>query len=468
MSKKKKIIMGISIPVSVLLIVFIGGVIYFNSHIIPNTKLYDQKVSVIDQPTVDNIVSDQKVILKVKDKRKEVKIDLSKIDYEVKSAKEIEKDILEEQNTWAWPIKIFSSQNFENIGITPNKDSLKKELKANKVAPKKGLSSSKDAYFDVDEASGDVKVVKEVIGEKMDRDLVYKEVSENFAKGTYNIDLAPAIIMPNVEEKVLNKTLEEVEYKLTSEINISIKSLNKNVKPSKKDRLKWLMVDYKKNSVSVDKNAIRNYFKTVNNSYIKENKNNDTIYRVGNGKSTLIQTGKPVSGLDEDALTAKVYDAVLNNYNLSENVEAVKISKPKVVYEGHKSIDDKLVEVSIADQKVYLYSSGKLIKTAEVVTGKPNGTMDTTKGKYTVMYKTTNFTLKGDAYGYDYKLPVKYWIPFEGGGGIGLHDAPWRAHHDFGGQRYKTTGSHGCVNMRLEDVRFIYNEVVAGTAVWVH
>ena len=43
-----------------------------------------------------------------------------------------------------------------------------------------------------------------------------------------------------------------------------------------------------------------------------------------------------------------------------------------------------------------------------------------------------------------YSSPVTYWMPYCGN--VGMHDADgWR--HEYGGQIYKTNGSHGCVNM---------------------
>ena len=53
--------------------------------------------------------------------------------------------------------------------------------------------------------------------------------------------------------------------------------------------------------------------------------------------------------------------------------------------------------------------------------------------------KIMDVPLVGD----NYVTPVKYWMPFNGG--IGLHDAVWQS--AFGGERYKTKGSHGCVNL---------------------
>jgi hypothetical protein len=52
-------------------------------------------------------------------------------------------------------------------------------------------------------------------------------------------------------------------------------------------------------------------------------------------------------------------------------------------------------------------------------------------------------------------------MPFNGG--IGLHDAVWQS--AFGGERYKTKGSHGCVNLSMTAATNIYNLVEKGMPV---
>ena len=48
-------------------------------------------------------------------------------------------------------------------------------------------------------------------------------------------------------------------------------------------------------------------------------------------------------------------------------------------------------------------------------------------------------------------------------GGIGIHDADWR--DEFGGEIYKTNGSHGCINVPSEVMPELYDMVELGTPV---
>ena len=65
---------------------------------------------------------------------------------------------------------------------------------------------------------------------------------------------------------------------------------------------------------------------------------------------------------------------------------------------------------------------------------------------------------------YSYEQPVTYWMPFNGG--IGFHDADWQPY--FGGDRYLTGGSHGCINMSYSDAGKLYELIQVGDPVIMH
>ncbi|MDE6937534.1 MAG: L,D-transpeptidase, partial [Lachnospiraceae bacterium] len=50
--------------------------------------------------------------------------------------------------------------------------------------------------------------------------------------------------------------------------------------------------------------------------------------------------------------------------------------------------------------------------------------------------------------------------------GIGFHDASWQA--SFGGQRYRTHGSHGCVNLPTSVAGQLYELLMDGMPVICH
>ena len=66
--------------------------------------------------------------------------------------------------------------------------------------------------------------------------------------------------------------------------------------------------------------------------------------------------------------------------------------------------------------------------------------------------------LKGE----DYESDVEYFMPFAYN--VGVHDASWR-NGKFGGDIYKTSGSHGCINVSLEAASKLYEMIEVDTPV---
>ena len=125
------------------------------------------------------------------------------------------------------------------------------------------------------------------------------------------------------------------------------------------------------------------------------------------------------------------------------------------IYSSENGVGKKYVEISISEQKVFLFEDGELVLESDCVTG-TEGYSETEKGVFQVIYKAAPSVLKDeDKNGNKYEQPVDYWICFNGS--QGMHDASWRG--EFGGEIYKTWGSHGCVNLPLEAAARIYQEV---------
>lgn len=124
-----------------------------------------------------------------------------------------------------------------------------------------------------------------------------------------------------------------------------------------------------------------------------------------------------------------------------------------------EQLPETYAEVDISMQKVYCYYQGELVLVADCVTGIPTygTTKGTNKGYTKINGKSYNTTLMLDT-------PAEIFISFNSDG-EGFHDSK---RSQFGGNIYLTNGSHGCVNMRLEDVKVLDKHLKAGDHVLVH
>ena len=123
------------------------------------------------------------------------------------------------------------------------------------------------------------------------------------------------------------------------------------------------------------------------------------------------------------------------------------------------AIEGTYVEVDVDNQHMTYYVNGEVLVDTDVVTGYPWGHW-TPPGLYAVEGIDVDQWLVGE----DYRVFVEYWVGFKGA--YGIHDASWRT--IFGGKKYLTDGSHGCVNTPTEPMQIIHSNIEVGTPVVVH
>lgn len=229
---------------------------------------------------------------------------------------------------------------------------------------------------------------------------------------------------------------------------------------------------------SIDTNKPGNYEITyaIDNHEITRNvivKDNVSPILTINGAKELI-VGLNTEYIDEGAKAEDNIDGdITNKIEVSGTVDTTTIGEYKLTYKvqdeaGNVITDTRTilvkenhsyVRVSIEKQTVELFKNNKLVLSSPIVTGTENVT-PSDKGVFKIYYKSKNVYLKGAGY----LSYVNYWMPYNGG--EGLHDATWR--DEFGKEIYKTSGSHGCINMPLDIAEQVYNNVEVGTIVEVY
>src|SRR2546421_5027586 len=127
---------------------------------------------------------------------------------------------------------------------------------------------------------------------------------------------------------------------------------------------------------------------------------------------------------------------------------------------------DKLIVVSLATQSLTAYENGKVVATTVVATGRP--ALPTLTGTFHIKAKYTPYQFvspwpKSSPYWYA-SAWVKYAMLYEDGGYF-IHDAPWRTVYGPGANL--TNGTHGCVNVPLSTMSFLYKWASVGTTVVV-
>jgi len=110
---------------------------------------------------------------------------------------------------------------------------------------------------------------------------------------------------------------------------------------------------------------------------------------------------------------------------------------------------DKLIRVDLGAQWVTAFEGDMMVFSSRCSSG-GKGTRTPT-GEFLTYHKgpSVHMTNQGDAVNNIYDLPGVPWCTFFGGDGNAFHGTYW--HNDFGRPR-----SHGCVNLRTEDAKWLY------------
>lgn len=124
---------------------------------------------------------------------------------------------------------------------------------------------------------------------------------------------------------------------------------------------------------------------------------------------------------------------------------------------------DNYTEVSLKDQKVYVFRKGKVAFSCRCITGRPVEGRTTPTGAFFVKEHRKEYTLTGE----DYETPVKNWVRVTWTG-TGFHPATWQPWSRWTKDLYKTRGSHGCINLSVEDAEKIYKMTSYREAVFIY
>ncbi len=232
---------------------------------------------------------------------------------------------------------------------------------------------------------------------------------------------------------------------------------------------KWLSVDDKL-TVTLDEEAVKNYVKELAEQYNTQFK--ERIFHTSVGVDVTIRASRNEFGykIDEEAETAQLITD-LKSFSKVER-EPVYIEKNEWGNPYHYSrngMDDlngNYVEVNLTRQHLWFYRDGSLVIESDIVSGCVAKERETQTGAFPLAYKESPRVLTGNEAGGSgsYSTKVQYWMAFYDG--QGLHDASWRG--SFGGSIYKSSGSHGCVNLPPSVAKTIYANISTGMAIIVY
>ncbi|XRG76955.1 L,D-transpeptidase family protein [Rossellomorea sp. GAMAL-10_SWC] len=363
------------------------------------------------------------------------------------------KKIVKNQRTF------FPSSKEKNYSLIPSKrdedqiHSMKKQIEDKLLTLNKNLKAPKDATVQLKQ--GKIIVSKSISGEQYDVDRLLNDYKGQ--EYTSIIRLKPVYIQPIKEDNQIvkneKKKLQEllgrtVQYKVQDKVySLNASEYIQNASVSKDM------------NVTIDSSNLKNKIAEINNSQSTLNKN--FTFKTHSGSVISVKGEGYGWALDVDKESSLVQQAFKTG---EKSITPTHIIGNGWNNEGYgyntttnNGIGDTYAEVSIAEQRIWLYKNGKLVITTNVVTGKHITGEDTSKGVWYILYKRTPSILRGSHVGLgSYEVKVDYWAPFTNSG-QGFHDASWRS--NWSSNAYQTAGSGGCVNTPPSLMKTVYDNL---------
>jgi hypothetical protein len=353
----------------------------------------------------------------------------------------------------------FPSFKAKDYTLTPSKQdvyrsvSLKNELEQKLNSMNESLQAPKDAQVTLQE--GTVTIIQGIDGTQYDVTKLVKEYEKQ--PFTSEVHLNPIVIQPFKEDSQMVKDQEKkLQELLQNTVDYKVQDKVYTLKGSEVIQNASVSTDMK---VSIDPSTIKDKITEINNAQSTLGKNFNFTTHSG---SVISVKGEGYGwALDVEKETALVQSAFENG---EESISASSIQGNGWNNEGYgyetianNGIGGTYAEVSIAEQRIWLYRDGNLVLTTNVVTGKHSTGEDTSPGVWYILFKRTPYTLKGSAVGKaDYSVQVDYWAPFTNSG-QGFHDASWRT--NWNNNAYLTQGSGGCVNVSPSMMKAVYDNL---------
>ena len=456
MEKRKKrniIIISIVSTLSILLVIYFGMTIYFRNHFYFGTEINSISVSGKSVQEVEEqipeVLESYKLTLKGRDGVQE---EIRATDIDLKYNPDWKPQTLKDkQNPFEWIFSLFTNKDSKmSEELLYDIDLLKEKVDKLSYFNSSNIIEPKNASFQYTE--GGYVILSEIEGNKINKDILYNEVVNSILNSNPTLDL-----------ELLN-CYEEPEYTTSSQKVIDIKDeLDKYVGSQvtytfgqKTEVLngstinKWLTIN-ENLEINFDEEKIDGYLDVLSNTYdtIGKKRNFTTSF----GNSVEVSGGDYGYSINKDEEKQSLIAAVKEGKVITKE----PIYSQKAISHDNNDIGNSYVEINMSNQHLWFYKNGSLIVEGDVVTGNVSNNTSTPVGVYKLKYKQKDATLKGEGY----SVPVSFWMPFNGG--IGIHDAVWRG--AFGGEIYRSGGSHGCVNAPYNLANTIFNNIDEGTAV---
>ena len=448
-------------------LIYVAISVYFMSHFFVNTKINGKNFSGKTASDVEKYlqtnIKDYKLTILENEGRQDV-ISGSEIGLGYRAGTETEK-LLKDQNGFAWPKAFFTENSRKvSVNVSYNEESLNQRIsQLSCLQTEQTPAENAKPEFD-----GNQYVIKpEVYGNAVDKERLTEQVKDHITEFQPQLDMVETKCYAKPKYVEDSKEVQEACDAMNKYVNASITyPMNEPVVVDKALISQWLQVDGEM-KVSLNTEAMKQWFTAFGDKY--DTQGTTRTFTTPAGKSATVTGGTYGWSIDEDTELVNLQNSILNGEVVTR--EPAYYAGGTAAAHSGQDWGNTYAEVDMSAQHMWYVQNGQVVLETDVVTGEPIPSRITPEGVYSLMWKQRDATLVGDIKPEtgkpEYETDVAYWMQVTSSG-VGFHDAIWQT--AFGGTLYQIpgTGSHGCINMPLDQAGALFNMIEPGTPVIFH
>jgi len=444
--RKNKVMGKVIFSVLVLLIIaYLGGRYFFQNHFFPNTyvdgtdlglhsmdKAREIMTSRLQAETLEIIESDENEYLTGKT------VGLHYVNFDKAE------DALKNQDSANWFLLLGNHTDYGSLDVDIDPEKLSAALDElhcmNPDAPVKPENAK--IYYNPEKHK--YMIQEETYGNIINREAFLQAVKDAFISRSSTLSLQDQTYFVQADIKKDNEALQAAKNTMNTWLKGIVKYKDGDLKLKlTRDEISGFIECSDDFKVSINKKLVRKYV-----------------------EDKVVKTFNSLEGDIPKGLTAwkvhvkKETKALIKDIKGGEKVTRTPVYASQGLAEGEYNLGSTYIDVNIPNQEMWYVENGKVVFNSDVVTGNISTGHGTSTGIFHIQYKQRDHMMV------KYHSFVHYWMPYNTTVGIGFHDANWRS--SFGGQIYRTDGSHGCINMPPAKAEELYYMISAGTVVYVH
>ena len=441
---------------STIAVIYFGVTAYFHNRFLPSTMLNGIGVSGKSAEQVEEMIRKEidSYVLSLEergDQKEEIRGEDISLKPEFGSSIS---GLIDRQNAFSWPVSFFIPQELEEATMVDfDEEKLEQSVMELQCMQKENQKKPEDAHCSEYTENG-YEIVPEEQGSKIKKKVLLSALKEGVSnlKDTISLEDENCYAKPGITSE--NEALIRLVDTLNQYTGVAITYDEEEKTETLDGSITHNWMDVADMQVSINEEKVAEYVDELASSH-------NTVFRKHTLKTSYGQTIDIVNG-DYGWKVDKAGEKEQIIKDLKEGTSKTR----EITYErrgasrGENDYGNTYVEINLTAQHLFFYKNSSLVVESDFVSGNISKNYDTPTGIYGLTYKQKDAVLKGE----NYASPVDFWMPFCNN--VGMHDASWRS--SFGGGIYKTSGSHGCINLPRSAAQKIFENIEEGDPVIVY